>query len=485
MALSRRDVLAAAGRTAALLVAGGALGGCGVLAPSAPPLLDAAGLLAADRFFVAHRGAGDEAPEHTLAAYRNAVERGAAAVEVSVHRTADGVLVCHHDPDLARTCAGHPGVIADMTAAELAGVRVDMRRLLGPAWAPEPIPTLDEVLDRLGGRAVMFIEPKARDAVEGVVDAVARRGLAPMTVYKQHHLSTSGGLARQAGMAVWTYLDDQIRPGDVAALAEGCDALGPIATSVPLRAEHIALVEASVATGKPVIAWALRRREQVDQLAGLGVSGFMCSSWTYLAQPTLQAARDGFSTGHAQPGDLGHPHSPERAPVWHDDGSIGLDSATPQQSLLMGSMCPAGPPPYRLSFRMRFDALPADPAAHAGVVLGQGSDAPWAFRVAGPADGLMVLLRAGGKVEIRRLAPDNGESEPLASITGDPVVAGRWESISVTVAATTTVRRQQDGAAPMTIEGGAGPVGGYFTLTRNFAGEQGGVRFRDVRLSTP
>jgi glycerophosphoryl diester phosphodiesterase len=52
---------------------------------------------------IAHRGASGYAPEHTLAAYRIAIEQGADFVEQDLQLTKDSVLVCIHDADLART----------------------------------------------------------------------------------------------------------------------------------------------------------------------------------------------------------------------------------------------------------------------------------------------------------------------------------------------------------------------------------------------
>ena len=52
---------------------------------------------------VAHRGASAYAPEHTLAAYRLALEQGADFVEQDLAVTRDGVLICLHDPTLERT----------------------------------------------------------------------------------------------------------------------------------------------------------------------------------------------------------------------------------------------------------------------------------------------------------------------------------------------------------------------------------------------
>ena len=52
---------------------------------------------------IAHRGASDEEPEHTLRAYRKAFEHGADGVECDVRLTADHHLVCVHDRRVDRT----------------------------------------------------------------------------------------------------------------------------------------------------------------------------------------------------------------------------------------------------------------------------------------------------------------------------------------------------------------------------------------------
>ena len=55
---------------------------------------------------VAHRGSSADAPEHTLAAYQQAVDDGADALECDVRLTADGHLVCVHDRRIDRTSDG-------------------------------------------------------------------------------------------------------------------------------------------------------------------------------------------------------------------------------------------------------------------------------------------------------------------------------------------------------------------------------------------
>ena len=68
---------------------------------------------------VAHRGANDEEPEHSLAAYLRAIELGADAIECDIRLTSDGTLVCVHDRRIDRTSTG-TGSVSAMTYDELA-----------------------------------------------------------------------------------------------------------------------------------------------------------------------------------------------------------------------------------------------------------------------------------------------------------------------------------------------------------------------------
>ncbi|MGW2630355.1 glycerophosphodiester phosphodiesterase [Streptomyces chattanoogensis] len=68
---------------------------------------------------IAHRGASEDAPEHTLAAYRKAIEDGADALECDVRLTADGHLVCVHDRRVNRTSNGR-GAVSTLELADLA-----------------------------------------------------------------------------------------------------------------------------------------------------------------------------------------------------------------------------------------------------------------------------------------------------------------------------------------------------------------------------
>jgi glycerophosphoryl diester phosphodiesterase len=67
---------------------------------------------------VAHRGASEDAAEHTLAAYTKAIEQGADGLECDVRLTRDGHLVCVHDRRIDRTSDGR-GVLSTLELGDL------------------------------------------------------------------------------------------------------------------------------------------------------------------------------------------------------------------------------------------------------------------------------------------------------------------------------------------------------------------------------
>jgi glycerophosphoryl diester phosphodiesterase len=81
--------------------------------------------------FLAHRGASEDAPENTPAAYEKAVESGF-GFECDVYLTKDGHIFSFHDPDLKRI-AGINKRCCDCTWDEIKGL--DVGKWKGPEWA--------------------------------------------------------------------------------------------------------------------------------------------------------------------------------------------------------------------------------------------------------------------------------------------------------------------------------------------------------------
>jgi glycerophosphoryl diester phosphodiesterase len=107
---------------------------------------------------VAHRGASAALPEHTLSAYRRALDDGADGLECDVRLTRDGHLVCVHDRRLERTSDGR-GLVSDHTLEQLS--RLDFGSWHGTG--PAPVLTLERLLAEVrdAGRPVrLLIETK-------------------------------------------------------------------------------------------------------------------------------------------------------------------------------------------------------------------------------------------------------------------------------------------------------------------------------------
>jgi glycerophosphoryl diester phosphodiesterase len=118
---------------------------------------------------VAHRGASEDYPEHTLPAYRAAVRHGADGIECDVRLTADLHLVCVHDRRVERTSDG-AGVVSALELARLEELDWASWKARGeddetPEADPERgrLLTLRRLLDGLvaaGGEPLTLIETK-------------------------------------------------------------------------------------------------------------------------------------------------------------------------------------------------------------------------------------------------------------------------------------------------------------------------------------
>ncbi|MGE3334781.1 MAG: glycerophosphodiester phosphodiesterase [Rhodospirillaceae bacterium] len=117
-------------------------------------------------FVIGHRGSPRTAPENTLASFRQAARDGAAWVEFDVSLTSDGRAVIFHDDDLNRTSDG----VGPLAATPFDALRnLDAGSWFSPAFAGEPVPTLEEALELfrdLGLSFNMEIKPDRGREVE-------------------------------------------------------------------------------------------------------------------------------------------------------------------------------------------------------------------------------------------------------------------------------------------------------------------------------
>jgi len=125
-------------------------------------------------WIVAHRGVSMRAPENTFAAFDLALREGADFIELDVRRSRDGRLVVMHDATVDRTTDGR-GRVADLPWDVLS--RLDAGSWFDPAFAGQPIPLLEEVLDRYAGKIGLLVELKDSDAEAELAAQLTARGL--------------------------------------------------------------------------------------------------------------------------------------------------------------------------------------------------------------------------------------------------------------------------------------------------------------------
>lgn len=97
----------------------------------------------------AHRGSRGEWDDNALSGFRICLGHGIRGFETDIRFTKDHKLVIMHDARVNRTTDGD-GTIEEMTFEEVRNCRLKA--------SSEPVPTLDEVLQAIGGRDDIFVE---------------------------------------------------------------------------------------------------------------------------------------------------------------------------------------------------------------------------------------------------------------------------------------------------------------------------------------
>ncbi|WP_418909100.1 glycerophosphodiester phosphodiesterase [Glutamicibacter endophyticus] len=381
-------------------------------------------MLNQEQFVIAHRGSGDNWTEHTLHSYRQAAAHGAAAVELSVHRTSDGIFVCHHDANLERL-TGEDRLIAQTSFAELQGVRNDARQWLGPATPVRPIPRLESVMEELAGRCVLFIEDKTGAHAVQLLEELDRWPQAKdAIVWKQNSTAAGRELAAERGYPVWGYFAP-----DTIELA------GTLAKDFDLLGVHDSASDEQVKTlvdsGKPVICWEIHTRWQSEHFAALGVRGMMCSNLLYVAPGKTRTSgprSDDFASGRRAAGDLPDALSWSAQPVFRRElGAVELPAAR-KNSYTLGSLHVASESLGSIRCQLRWPTLSGgNPVA--GVAFAVPTDKPYRAFEDSQRTGYHLQLSASGELSL--WCCTGSGMRRLFGAQGAPLSAGQWVELEV------------------------------------------------------
>ena len=315
---------------------------------------------------IAHRGASGSRPEHTIAAYKLAIEQGADFIEPDLVMTKDDVLVIRHENEISDTTdvADHPAFadrrttkaidgklvtgwfVEDFTLAELKTLRARERlpqlRPRNAIWRDEPIATFEEALAllKMAGRPVgIYPETKhpsyfasiGKPMERALVDALARAGLTeasdPVFIqsFEVSNLKVLRGLTRlrlvqliegsgapydqgEAGTGL-TYAG-MITPEGLKAIAGYADAIGP----------YKLLIEPRDASGKTLSPTSL--------IADAHSARLLVHPWTFRSENFFLSAGDRIGT---RPG--GHGDAAAEFRRFFDYGVDGVFSDFPAEAL--------------------------------------------------------------------------------------------------------------------------------------------------------
>lgn len=222
---------------------------------------------------VAHRGYSARAPENTLAALRAALDAGASSLEWDVRMARDGIPVLFHDDVLDRTTDGR-GRVDRCTSEELA--RLDAGGWFSEEFRGEPVPTLEQALTDVAGRAAaIYPEIKAyhdTDELTSTAALVARHGLVERTVF----ISMDWG-----ALEVLKGVDPTLRVGYIVEKPQRFGAALERAKDDPTAIVDLdyrivlanpAVARKAEAHGVELVVWTVDAPEEAERLADQGVT---------------------------------------------------------------------------------------------------------------------------------------------------------------------------------------------------------------------
>jgi glycerophosphoryl diester phosphodiesterase len=122
---------------------------------------------------IAHRGASDFLPDNTILSFDRATVERADMIELDVRKTADGRLVLYHDWYMRYPCNANkgPGISRMVSHSRYK----QLQRCCEESGFQ--LATLDEVLERYGGRIAINIELKAGGYEQEVIDLIHKYAL--------------------------------------------------------------------------------------------------------------------------------------------------------------------------------------------------------------------------------------------------------------------------------------------------------------------
>lgn len=445
----------------------------------------------------AHRGGAYIHPEGTRVGRINAVGLGMDVIDGGdIHSSSDGVLYDCHDTTLDRT-TNLTGPINNMPSMRLVQGKIDASVWFGGGWTDQPITSIVDTLDDLGGKVYITLEiksePGALENCQKLVDLLIKRHLDKQVCivsFDEELLAP----AIEANMTV------QLLGSTMTTIADRDDLLDLGIDYVCGSASSMTAETADTLMGKGlrVTSYSANRHSRIDKYAE-GVSGHL---WGYSSDDpfyvkghidgdyTYRRTTDPFDSmtyyhGH-QPDNMDF--EPASRGTFVSGGWFKMPP-TNRRAILQGWMSPLETPSnFTVEYDMDFDV--AASSAGGAFVFGCANDEPFTGDTqsgggAGPVAGYSCWFFTSGLLRIWKRGVDTtpvmlGEYSFGA---GDEPVIGTPTRLRVDVTPTQiTFERVDRPASTITVTDGD-YRGGYCHLLTIPEGANAGVRWRNIEVS--
>lgn len=380
----------------------------------------------------AHRGGGWPsaiAPDGSLQAYKTAAALGYHIIDLDYQTARDGALVIMHDTTIDRTTTG-TGNVSDYDHHQLP--KIDAAKQSGTGWDNEPVPTVDDVLRRFGGRVLLTIEAKAGTSAVAPLAALIKKYGLERSVYINTNDTTVAQAITNAGCMPHVY-----GPLSTTAAVDAAKAAGAYLVELAYNATTT-LVNYALASGiHRVIAGPIESRTQLAAMT-TGLQGYVSDGVGYLDRTT------GFTS------TIARAISAQRVGAgWRRSDSSGLAAGAllkptalelaQDQFLSLGDMSgsPSShlPTSYTLTLTAKVTQVTGASASHLDMHFASVHDASIWNGVASDRGGYTLGLRYNGQIVLWKDNAD-GSSSALLTASTTALTDGQTVTLGVSVTAT-------------------------------------------------
>ncbi len=234
---------------------------------------------------IAHRGYNVKYPENTLASVGAAIDNGACVVEFDVSFTKDRQLIVIHDETLDRT-TNSSGNVSNYTFDELR--TLDAGSWFDPRFKTEKLPTLDEVLETIGDKAVINIEIKEeyyeadvqQDSIEQqVLQQVIEKNLLDSVLISSFEIKYLERISKLKNIPALAFISR--KPADKS-VVQRCKDLGLYSWNPWHAILTKDQVDAMHSAGIKVFSFTVNEIEEYKNLLKIGVDGIFTDNFLHL-----------------------------------------------------------------------------------------------------------------------------------------------------------------------------------------------------------